>query len=82
MLKIFVCFVLIVFLSSADTISNFSFKFLIAYFKSYLEDEAVAQVVERWHSVWAGQVRIQGWTLAFFSLELLSIYSHCVLGFF
>ena len=42
----------------------------------------VAQVVEPWHSVWAGWVQIPGRTLAFFSSELLSIYSHWVLGFF
>ena len=33
----------------------------------------VAQVVERWNSVWAGQVRILGRTLAFFSSELLGV---------
>ena len=34
----------------------------------------VAQVVERWHSVWAGQVRIMGQTKAFFSSELIDCY--------
>ena len=29
----------------------------------------VAQVVEQWHSDWAGRVRIPGWILAFFSSE-------------
>ena len=42
----------------------------------------VAQVVEHWYSVWAGQVRILGQTKAFFSSELLSIYLHWELGFF
>ena len=35
----------------------------------------VAQVVERWHSVWAGQVQILGLTMAYLTSELLSIYS-------
>ena len=30
----------------------------------------VAQVVERWHSVWAGRVRIPGQTLAFFQFRI------------
>ena len=30
----------------------------------------VAQVVERWHSAWAGQVRIPGRTLAFFHFRI------------
>ena len=42
----------------------------------------VAQVVERWHSVQAGPVQIPDRTLAFFSSEMLSIYSHWVSGFF
>ena len=42
----------------------------------------MAQVVGRWHSVWLGRVQILGWTWAFFSLELLSIYSHWVSDFF
>ena len=34
-------------------------------------------MVEQWHSVWAGRVRILGMELSFFfSLELLSNYSH------
>ena len=45
-------------------------------------EEVVAQVVERWHSVWAGHFLIPGRTLAFFCSELLSIYSHWELGFF
>ena len=48
----------------------------------FFQEVVVAQVVEPWHSVWAGRVRIPGWTLAFFSSELLSIYSHWVSGFF
>ena len=34
----------------------------------------VAQVVERWHSAWAGQVRIMGQTKAFFSSEFIDCY--------
>ena len=41
----------------------------------------VAQVVKRWHSVWAGRVQIPLWTQAFFSSDLLLICSHWVLGF-
>ena len=53
--------------------------------KAYIgnKQEVVAvQVVERWHSVWAGRARTPGRTLAFFSSELLSIYSRWVSGFF
>ena len=50
------------------------------------KDEApavmVAQVVERWHSVRAGQVQIPGCTWPIFGFELLSIYSRWVACFF
>ena len=50
--------------------------------EALIKEVVVAQVVERWHTVWAGRVLIPGQTLAFLSSELLSIYSHWVSGFF
>ena len=41
----------------------------------------VAQVVERWHSVWHGGSN-PGMGLGFFSSELMSIYYYWVLSFF
>ena len=52
------------------------------FLSSTRREVVVAQVVELWHSVWAGRVQIPGQTLGFFRSELLSINSHWVLGFF
>ena len=37
---------------------------------SIQQEMVVAQVVEQWHSVWAGRVRIPGRTLAFFQFRI------------
>ena len=47
-----------------------------------LLEVVVAQVVERWHSVWGGWVRILGRTLAFFQLRVAVNLLSLGVGFF
>ena len=47
-----------------------------------LLEVVLAQVVERWHSVWAGWVRILGRTLPFFKLRIAVNLFSLGVGFF
>ena len=47
-----------------------SFKQSVNNQSFWAKEVVVAQVVEGWHSVWAGRVKILGWTLTFFQFRI------------